>query len=603
VIGRTFFYQVLRSLTGMDGKLDRRLSELEHHELIRKKHLAAELEYIFRHALTQEAIYGSILFQRRRELHARVGMCIESLFADRLDEFYAVLADHYARAEDWEKAQDYLFKAGDRAGNLAADAEALAHYRQALSAYERAFGERWDPLERAILERKMGEALFRRGEHEQAREQLQRALADLGHPYPQLRRRIRLALLSQLLRQAGHRWLPRLFLRRRPDDDVARVQELARLYETMGWIDILLDQERHLLDGLFLANSSERHGFPQGIAAGATGLGFAFDHAPLFGLAERYHRRAVALAEEIQHPAGLGFSNLGLGFHEHRVGRFASAREHYQRSMDAYLRAGELRKWAAAARLLATIQLQQGQLRDGLELGWQIARTGEDAGDHQSAAWGLSQVGECLWRGGAPDQAIEHFQHAIEVLEAVPDYSQLAVASADLAQSYMGQGRLDVALERLEETNRLIAQRGVRGFGATEARNATAEAYLRAAERAEGAERNSFLKKAKRACKAARKQAKLDRQGFPAAYRLQGRLFWLQRKPEKAKRWWQRSLEAAEKLGAVYELALTSLEAGQRTGDRTQELRGEALLDEMRAQVDLSSQLRPEAAFARAPLR
>ena len=53
-----------------------------------------------------------------------------------------------------------------RPGAMAADAEALAHYQQAMAAYARAFGDRWDPLQRAALERKMGEALFRRGNHD-----------------------------------------------------------------------------------------------------------------------------------------------------------------------------------------------------------------------------------------------------------------------------------------------------------------------------------------------------------------------------------------------------------------------------------------------------
>lgn len=108
-----------------------------------------------------------------------------------------MLAYHYAVAEIWEKAQDYLFKAGDQAGRVAADAEALAHYRRAVDAYGRAFGDRWDPLQRAVLERKIGEALFRRGEHQQALEYLDRALGYLGTKYPRSRSALRLAILQQ----------------------------------------------------------------------------------------------------------------------------------------------------------------------------------------------------------------------------------------------------------------------------------------------------------------------------------------------------------------------------------------------------------------------
>ena len=139
----------------------------------------------FKHALVQEATYESILRPARRDLHARVARTLETLFADRLPDVYSLLAYHYSRAKDWERAQDYLFLAADQAGRIAADAEALEHYRRALAAYGQAFGDRWDPVDRAAIERRMGEALFHLGSHGQARHHLDRAVAALGHPMPE----------------------------------------------------------------------------------------------------------------------------------------------------------------------------------------------------------------------------------------------------------------------------------------------------------------------------------------------------------------------------------------------------------------------------------
>jgi class 3 adenylate cyclase/tetratricopeptide (TPR) repeat protein len=184
VIGRSFPYLVLRTIERENRKLDQQLAELQGIELIREKQREPELEYIFKHALVQEVIYESILLQKRRKLHAQVGQAIEALFADRLEEFYSLLAYHYAQAEVWEKAHDYLMKAGDQAGRVAADAEALAHYEQAITVYERAFGEHWEQLRWASLARKMGQAFFRRGQHQHATEYLHRALAYLGKPLP-----------------------------------------------------------------------------------------------------------------------------------------------------------------------------------------------------------------------------------------------------------------------------------------------------------------------------------------------------------------------------------------------------------------------------------
>ncbi|MGD0626383.1 MAG: adenylate/guanylate cyclase domain-containing protein [Thermodesulfobacteriota bacterium] len=98
VIGRIFLHRVLRGVAEAERELDRPLAELQNLELVREKSRTPELEYIFKHALVQEATYESILLRRRRELHRRVGECVEALFADRLDEFYGLLAYHYSRA-------------------------------------------------------------------------------------------------------------------------------------------------------------------------------------------------------------------------------------------------------------------------------------------------------------------------------------------------------------------------------------------------------------------------------------------------------------------------------------------------------------------------
>ncbi len=169
IIGRRFFYRVLEAVCENKENLDTHLETLQQLELIYEKSPQPELVYSFKHTLTQEVTYESILLKRRRELHHRVGKCFEELFAGRLEEFYGLLAYHFAQAEDWEKAQDYLFKVADRAVKVAADAEALYHYQQAMTAYERAFGDRWNPFQRAVLERKNGRSIFQAGRTSQSR--------------------------------------------------------------------------------------------------------------------------------------------------------------------------------------------------------------------------------------------------------------------------------------------------------------------------------------------------------------------------------------------------------------------------------------------------
>jgi class 3 adenylate cyclase/tetratricopeptide (TPR) repeat protein len=136
VIGRVFLYRVLLLMAEHSWGVDADLSQLEREELIRERIHQPEVEYMFRHALTQEVAYQSLLSPRRKSLHRKVGEAMEALFAERLGEFHALLARHFLRGEAWEKAVDYLIKAGDAANRLYAHAEARLHYSAALQALE-----------------------------------------------------------------------------------------------------------------------------------------------------------------------------------------------------------------------------------------------------------------------------------------------------------------------------------------------------------------------------------------------------------------------------------------------------------------------------------
>jgi class 3 adenylate cyclase/tetratricopeptide (TPR) repeat protein len=132
VIGRDFPFRILQTITGMKQELKLCLLNLQELEFIYEKSLFPELEYIFKHALTQEVAYNSLLLKRRKEIHERIGQAIENLYPDRLEEFCELLAHHYSRGENWEKAYQYLKLSGDKATRNYAKWEAIGFYREAI---------------------------------------------------------------------------------------------------------------------------------------------------------------------------------------------------------------------------------------------------------------------------------------------------------------------------------------------------------------------------------------------------------------------------------------------------------------------------------------
>lgn len=136
VIGRVFQQVVLGYLLQRqraDVPLEAALSELQQRELIRWR---GDLEYIFKHAITRDVTYNSLLIARRKELHRATAETIEMLFPDQLDELAPTLAFHCEAAELREKAADYFTRAGDRAQQTYANLEAIAFYRAAIKQWE-----------------------------------------------------------------------------------------------------------------------------------------------------------------------------------------------------------------------------------------------------------------------------------------------------------------------------------------------------------------------------------------------------------------------------------------------------------------------------------
>src|SRR5207248_9405873 len=136
VIGRLFQRRLLAQVTRKEQELERMLWALEDLQLIYQEQAVPEEEYSFKHVLTQETVYGSILRGHRTVFHQQVAEAIESLYQEGLDEYYEQLAYHYERSGADEKAVEYLLKAGEKARRANLNEEAINYFQRALQRLE-----------------------------------------------------------------------------------------------------------------------------------------------------------------------------------------------------------------------------------------------------------------------------------------------------------------------------------------------------------------------------------------------------------------------------------------------------------------------------------
>ena len=178
VVGKDIPFSLLQAITELsDEELRRGLTHLQAAEFLYETSLFPDLEYTFKHALTHDVAYGSLLHVRQRSLHARIVEAIESLYPDRLIEQAERLAHHAARGEVWAKALTYLRQAGTKADARSALQEAVSYFELALTALAHLPDDR-ETREQAIdLHFNLRVSLGALGEHERLLEHLRTAEA------------------------------------------------------------------------------------------------------------------------------------------------------------------------------------------------------------------------------------------------------------------------------------------------------------------------------------------------------------------------------------------------------------------------------------------
>ncbi len=531
VVGRSFLYNILLEMIEDRDSLETNILKLLQIEIIREKMNKCDREYIFKHALFQKIAYDSILKQERKVLHRHVAQIMELLFENRLEEFYGLLAYHYTQAEEWKKAHSYLLQAGEKAGRMGADAEALELYHQTLTTYHKAFGEQIDPFDAAVMQRKMGEALFRKGQHHLAEECLLRALEYYDKKHPAGKARIRWCIFRNILRQIMNRVFTAHSKAGGADDASRNTHEIFCIRHTLGFIYFFTNRELFLLNILRGLNDSEGDGNRNETLYYLLGFGIVLTVNGLFALADVYFGIASRIVSLTNHEHWL-YYHLAA-YHEDCKCRWDKAREFYDKAIFICKRTGEIKHWASAVCLRVELSMRCGEdARPSFELSKQVYEMGQESGDKQLLAWGLASIGLVLRCQGRYDDAVKYLEEASLLLAAIPDYYILLCCYGHLMDCRIHQGDLPRAFQLAERSEALIGAHGLVGPFVARLMVKKGFAFVRGFE----SDKTSFNRsRAYKACFQAIRAARKFRAFLPEAYFHLGRLQYADGRPKHGK--------------------------------------------------------------------
>jgi class 3 adenylate cyclase/tetratricopeptide (TPR) repeat protein len=359
VVGKDVPSALLTAVADLDEEaIQRGLSRLQATEFLYEVRLFPDLEYTFKHALTHEVAYGSLLGDRRRTLHAALVGAIERLYADRLDEHVEELAHHARRAELRDEAVRYLRRAGDRAASRSAHREAIAFFEQAIAVLGE-MPESRDTLA-TIADVQVARAtavVALQGIGAPGADTLFREAHELASRLDD-RSRVFNALWGMWFVEYGRGHYPealrtaeRLLAVAEVDEDTGRLLEAHHsLWATLGSTGQAVRAVVHCERGLALydraGHASHRivYGGHDPATCGGTHLARAQWSLGYPTRAAVAIRDAVALADTLNHPLSLILSTSALAFIQYHNGEYDAARQTAERIV-ALATTHELTAW------------------------------------------------------------------------------------------------------------------------------------------------------------------------------------------------------------------------------------------------------------------
>ncbi len=413
VIGRTFSRRILELMSDAATELDQHLASLQQVDLIREEVGVPDIAYTFRHALTQEAAYQSILLRRRRELHRQVGDTLETLFPNRLEEQAALLAYHFDAAGD-PRAPTYHSLAADAAFRLYATAEADAHYTRAVELIRRVGTDAdYDGLWLQHLYTRRGRVLELSGRYDDAianYEEMETAAHRRGD------RQLELAAL------VAHTTVHSRFTAKYdPEHGQALAARGLALARELG------DRpaEANILSNLLVL-----HTFTGQLVE-----------------ASEYGEQSLAIARELDLRAQLAHTLDDLSrvyMHTGQVERMHSAQ---QEAGDLWRASGDVPRLAENLANAATGHLFFGEYEQAVRIAYEALRISRSIDDRWGQAYSREVAGLVHMEWGQADDAIAALQEAIQLGEQSGFFDAIVSARAYLGLIYAHLGDIGRGLE------------------------------------------------------------------------------------------------------------------------------------------------------------
>jgi class 3 adenylate cyclase/tetratricopeptide (TPR) repeat protein len=516
-----------------------------------------EATYSFPHEITRDVAYGLLTESQRRPLHRAVAEWYERTYPhDELEPHHALLAHHWAQADDTAKAIGYLEKAGRQALRGGAFREAAHFYAQLLEQ-----GLAMPDSRRALWEKGEAAAHYFLGDFDRSRVLLERAVARLDREIPKGGAAMARGLVGACGRQLAHLALPGRYRERRRGEK-AVLDEAVECYKTLVQISYLNGESPAELVYLQFAglNIGEEAGSSPHLARALANAAALASIGGLHRLGDRYAERAIRMAEREGQSEALAYVwNINGLMHAQR-GRFRRSIASNDRALELFGEIGDYNLEAELWQTRSAFHICAGDCR-GAEPCWTRTRELADRNANpQLECWSLLDEVQTQFGRGSTDAAAKALAAALAIETAESDGGTLIEKHYATAATRLLEGRRDEALLAADAVIDMITAQMPTGFVWADFAAGAVDVYLDLLEAGPPAGREELLGRAERGCKVLRRVAWTFHGIRPRRLLLLGRLEWERGERERAVRMWRKAESVALAMDMDYDAARARLE-------------------------------------------
>ncbi|MBI2939519.1 MAG: tetratricopeptide repeat protein [Chloroflexi bacterium] len=512
VIGRRFPLHLLEAISDVPG-VSAALDRLE--ELAFCFPTGSADEYVFKHVLSQEVAYNSLLIRRRKELHRKSGEAMERLYRSRVDQHLDAVASHFFRGDHWPKALEYSTRAGDRAKALWANAEALRYYDQvlavldhlvagpgasvglvpaasligvdlnevrivthvkrgdvyaitadydaALASYERGLQDAQRPEQRADIQWRIGDSVHeKRSKYDLALGCFASAAAELGGARGNSAEmaRVRTSISRVYFRQG--KFEPARQFAQQCTEQLRGTQyhaEQARALRQLGNICYATSEWQQAIEywrqGLEIA---ERTGDPREAAPIYNNLGIVYYRLGDYPAATKSFEDSLRMVEKIGDTTGIAAAFTHLGACYRAYGDLQAAIDQYEKSLVLKRRIGDRRGELLNLLNLGEAHRELAEVARSVEELGQSLRIAEEIGASESLGEIHRQLGESYLELGELDRALASAERALQYDRETNEKLEEAMALRVIGKVRQACDQLDEAEQHLRTAITILAE-------------------------------------------------------------------------------------------------------------------------------------------------